>query len=63
MKGGIAISLLCAMALNHVGFDVRPIRIAYAGDEKGDRTIAPNNTVNLLNESSKVCLFAVLPEV
>ena len=58
MKGGIAISLLCAMALNHVGFDARPIRISYAGDEEGDRTVAPNNTVNLLNESSKGCIFA-----
>lgn len=37
MKGGIAISLLCAMALNHVGYDARPIRISYAGDEEGDR--------------------------
>ena len=58
MKGGIAISLLCAMALNHVGYDARPIRISYAGDEEGDRTVAPNNTVNLLNESSKGCIFA-----
>lgn len=58
MKGGIAISLLCAAALNHAGYDARPIRIAYAGDEEGDRTVAPNRTVGLLSESSEGCLFA-----
>ena len=36
MKGGIIIALYVAKALNHIGFDERPIKIVFAGDEEGD---------------------------
>ncbi len=58
MKGGIAISLFCAKALNYIGFDALPIKIAFAGDEEGDRTVAPNSTVQILSDYAKGVLFA-----
>lgn len=36
MKGGIVIALYVAKALNHIGYQERPIKIIFAGDEEGD---------------------------
>lgn len=34
MKGGIIISLFVIKALNHIGYDERPLKIAFSGDEE-----------------------------
>ena len=57
MKGGIVVSLYVVKALNHMGYNERPIKILYAGDEEISRT--GSNTTELMIEEAKggLCAF------
>ncbi len=56
MKGGILISLYVAKALNAIGYNERPIKILYVGDEEGCHLYSDCSP--LIVEESKGGLFA-----
>ncbi|MGI6029105.1 MAG: M20/M25/M40 family metallo-hydrolase [Candidatus Heteroscillospira sp.] len=57
MKGGIVIALYVVKALNSIGYDERPIRIIFAGEEESDHI--GNNADLYYQEHAKgaVCAF------
>lgn len=57
MKGGIIIALYTIKALNHIGYNDRPIKIIFCGDEEQGHFMA--NTGNILSEYVKggLCCF------
>lgn len=57
MKGGIIIALYVAKALNSIGFDERPIKIVFAGDEEGDHE--GTDFANYMQQQAKgaICAF------
>lgn len=56
MKGGIVIALYVVKALNHLGFDGNPLKIAFVGDEESGHE--GSRTVEELRSFSEGCLFA-----
>lgn len=57
MKGGIIITLYVLKALNHIGFNERPIKVLFVGEEESDHV--ENNVDELVKEESKgaICAF------
>ncbi len=57
MKGGIVIALYVVKALNSIGYDERPIKIIFAGDEEGDHE--GTDFANYMKEQSRgaICAF------
>lgn len=57
MKGGIVIALYTIKALNHIGYDNRPIKIAFCGDEEQGHFMS--NAGDVLSEYVKdaLCCF------
>ena len=57
MKGGIVIALYAIKALNHIGYDKRPIKIIFAGDEECLHFGA--NTADIMIEEARgaACAF------
>lgn len=57
MKGGIIVSLYVAKALNSIGFDERPIKIIFAGDEEGDHVGTDADKILAENAKGAICAF------
>lgn len=57
MKGGVIIALYVVKALNHVGYNARPITIAFACEEEYDHE--GNDCDKLITEYSKQALFGL----
>ena len=57
MKGGVLIALYVVKALNHVGYNARPITIAFACEEEYDHE--GNDCDKLITEYSKQALFGL----
>lgn len=57
MKGGIIVALYVVKALNSIGFDERPIKIIFAGDEEGDHE--GTDFANYMKEQARgaICAF------
>ena len=57
MKGGIVITLYAIKALNHIGYEDRPIKIIFCGDEEQGHFMS--NAGNILSEYVKdaLCCF------
>ncbi len=56
MKGGDVMALYVVKALNHIGFNERPIRLILVGDEEADH-VGSNGDVEVI-EGSRGCLCA-----
>lgn len=56
MKGGIVIALYIVKALNHIGFDERPIKIIFSGDEEIGHY--KSNGANIIYDFAKDALCA-----
>ena len=52
MKGGIIIALYVVKALNSIGYDKRPIKFMFAGEEEGDHTQEGNDADIFFREES-----------
>lgn len=57
MKGGIVISLFVIRALNHAGYNERPIKIIYSGDEEIGHSGSTGAEVFLKEAKDGLCAF------
>jgi len=57
MKGGIVISLYVVRALNHIGFDERPIKIIFSGDEETGHLNSTGAEVIVEEGKGGLCAF------
>lgn len=57
MKGGIVISLLTIKALNSIGYDKRPIKIIFSGDEECGHYQSDGGKILSDNAKNSLCAF------
>lgn len=57
MKGGDVIALYAIKALNHIGFDERPIRVVMVGDEEDDHVHSDGDVAVIENSRGCLCAF------
>ena len=57
MKGGIIISLYVVRALNHIGFDERPIKIIFSGDEETGHLNSTGAEAIIEEAKGGICAF------
>lgn len=57
MKGGIIISLFVVKALNHIGYEERPLKIIYSGDEEIGHSGSRGAEVFLEEGKDGLCAF------
>lgn len=57
MKGGIIIALFVIKALNHIGYDERPIKILFAGDEECGHFQSEGGNILMKEAEDALCAF------
>lgn len=57
MKGGVIIALYVAKALESIGFNERPIKVTYMGDEECDHVKSDSDKLLIQNAAGCVCAF------
>jgi len=57
MKGGVIIALYVAKALESIGFNERPVKFVYVGDEECDHVNSNADKILMENAAGSICAF------